>query len=336
MIISYVNIKKNLSLKFKVMDIWTEKYRPKKLDEIYGQVSIVKRLKSFVKSKSMPHLLFSGPAGTGKSTCALAIARELYGDEWGHNFIELNASDERGIDVIRGKIKDFARTMPIGGMPFKLILLDEADSLTKDAQHALRRTMEKYAGTCRFILDCNYSSKIIDPIQSRCAVFRFKPLEEGAVIELLKEVSSKEGLKISDEALKALYEISRGDLRKAINLLQATASISKNVDVSLIYEVASYAKPDEITKVVKLALDGNFEKAKNLMMDTMLKYGLSGIDAIKQLHSQVIKMDLPHALKIKLIDKIGEYEFRIVEGADEYLQIDALIAQMCYLGSAGL
>jgi replication factor C small subunit len=197
-----------------MVDIWTEKYRPKKLDEVYGQVSIIKRLKSFVKAKSLPHLLFAGPAGTGKTTCALAIARELYGEGWSHNLLETNASDERGIDIIRGKIKDFARTMPIGGLPFKLILLDEADSLTKDAQHALRRTMEKYAATCRFILDCNYSSKIIDPIQSRCAVFRFKPLEEGAVIELLKDVSKKEGLKVSGNALKILYEVSKGDLKK--------------------------------------------------------------------------------------------------------------------------
>ena len=315
------------------LDIWTEKYRPKRLNDVYGQAGIIKRLKSFVKVKSMPHLLFAGPAGTGKTTCALAIARELYGDEWGHNFMELNASDMRGIDVVRGRIKNFARTMPFGGLSFKLILLDEADALTKDAQHALRRTMEKYASTCRFILDCNYSSKIIDPIQSRCAVFRFKPLNEPVVTELLRDVSRKEGLKITESALKILYEVSRGDLRKSLNLLQATSSITKEVNESLIHEVASYAKPEEMNKVIKLALNNEFDKSKDLVMNLMIKYGLSGVDAIKQLHSQVIRMDLPRELKVSLIDRIGEYEFRMIEGADEFLQMDALIAQICYLGN---
>ncbi len=315
------------------LDIWTEKYRPKRLNDVYGQVGIIKRLKSFVKAKSMPHLLFAGPAGTGKTTCALAIARELYSDEWGHNFMELNASDMRGIDVVRGRIKNFARTMPFGGLSFKLILLDEADALTRDAQHALRRTMEKYASTCRFILDCNYSSKIIDPIQSRCAVFRFKPLNEPVVTELLRDVSRKEGLKITENALKILYEVSRGDLRKSLNLLQATSSITKVINESLIHEVASYAKPEEMNKVIKLALNNEFDKSKDLVMNLMIKYGLSGVDAIKQLHSQVIRMDLPRELKVSLIDRIGEYEFRMIEGADEFLQMDALIAQICYLGN---
>ncbi|HDD05185.1 MAG TPA: replication factor C small subunit, partial [Candidatus Aenigmarchaeota archaeon] len=163
------------------MEIWTEKYRPKTLDEVVGQEKVVEKLKAFVRAKNLPHLLFAGPAGTGKTTCALAIARELYGEEWRDNLLELNASDERGIDTIRTKVKEFARTKPIGDFPFKIILLDEADALTRDAQQALRRTMENFSSTCRFILDCNFSSKIIEPIQSRCAIFRFKPLEKEAI-----------------------------------------------------------------------------------------------------------------------------------------------------------
>jgi len=315
-----------------MIDVWAEKYRPSSLNEVVGQEAIVKRLKSFVKTKSLPHLMFAGPAGTGKTTCALAIAKELYGDNWHVNLLETNASDERGIDVIRGKIKDFARTMPLGDVSFKLVLLDEADALTKEAQHALRRTMEKYAGNVRFILDCNFSSKIIDPIQSRCAVFRFKPLAELEIINYIKKVASSEGLEIDDNALRALYTVSFGDCRKAVNIIQSCASLTKSITESVIFEAASYARPAEINNIISLALKGDFIKSKDLMTNLMLKYGLSGIDAVKQIQSHVINLDLPNELKVKLIDRIGEYEFRMVEGSDEFLQIEALLAQFCLIG----
>jgi len=317
------------------MKLWVEKYRPQVLSEVFGQTSIIKRLKSFVKNKNMPHLLFSGPAGTGKTTSAMCIARELYSDNWKMNFMETNASDERGIDVVRGKIKDFARTMPLGDVNFKVILLDEADSLTKDAQHALRRTMEMYATTCRFILDCNYSSKIIDPIQSRCAVFRFKPLGEPAVIEYLKEVCDKEEIKTEGKALNSVYQVSNGDLRKALNILQSCGSVSKTINEALVFEVASYAQPQELEKVVNLGLKGSFSEARSLLFDVMLKYGLSGIDAIKQIQSIIMTLKIDDKLKVRLLDRIGEYEFRMVEGADEFLQLDALLAQFYILGREG-
>lgn len=309
------------------LEIWTEKFRPKNLNDVIGQKPIVEKLKAFVANKNLPHLLFSGPAGTGKTTCAIAIAKELYGDNWRKSMLELNASDERGIDVVRVKIKDFARTKPLPGIPFKIIMLDEADSLTKDAQHALRRTMESYTGTCRFILSCNYSSKIILPIQSRCAVFRFKPLEQADVADYVKRIAESEKMDINDKTVKAVYDASEGDLRRATNILQSAAALGAKFDEEIIYSVSGVAKPEEIDSIITLAMEGNLKKAKADMIDVMLKYGLSGIDAIKLLNRQVWELDIPNQKKIWLIDRIGEYEFRIVEGADEFLQIEALLAQ---------
>ncbi len=315
------------------MEIWTEKYRPKKLDEIIGQKNVVKRLKQFVKNKNLPHVLFAGPAGIGKTSCALAIAQQLYGDDWSLNFFELNASDERGIDVIRGKIKDFARTMPLGEAPFKIIMLDESDALTREAQQALRRMMEKYTRTCRFILSCNYSSKIIDPIQSRCAVFRFKPIDKEDILMHLSEIAKKEKLKISSDVkvnenpvFLAIHDASEGDMRKAINLLQSCSVVEGKITSDTVFEVASYARPSEIKRVVEQAVSGKLVEARNLLFDTMLKYGLSGLDAVKQLQKMVMQLDMPAQKTALAVQKVAECEFRLVEGADPYIQLEALLA----------
>ena len=308
-------------------EIWTEKYRPSNLSEVIGQNAIVNKLKAFVKQSNMPHLLFSGPAGTGKTTCAVAIAKELFGENWKQNFLELNSSDERGIDTIRIKVKDFARTKPMPGVPFKIILLDVADALTRDAQHALRRTMENYTNTCRFILNCNFSSKIIPPIQSRCAVFRFKPLLLDDVRKYVSKMAKGEKFTVDETAIEALFTSCEGDLRRVTNVLQSAVSLDKNINEELIYSVAGVAKPKEITEILNNAINGDVVKAKNKMMDVMLKYGLSGIDAIKLISKHVWDLEIPDESKIWMMDKIGEYEFRLVEGSDEYLQIEALLAQ---------
>ncbi len=219
--------------------IWTEKYRPSTFEEIKGQKEIVEKVQAFVESGNMPHLLFSGPAGVGKTTMSLVIAKKLFGDDWRANTLELNASDERGIDVVRVKVKDFARTRSIGNVPFKLIYLDESDALTRDAQQALRRTMENYTKTCRFILSCNYSSKIIDPIQSRCAVFRFKPLSKDEIFSVVESLAAKEGLVVGEDVKQALFDVCGGDCRRLENIMQSCAVIKNEIDVELVYSMAS-------------------------------------------------------------------------------------------------
>ncbi|MBW2977256.1 replication factor C small subunit [Candidatus Woesearchaeota archaeon] len=313
--------------------IWTEKYRPANFSDIKGQKEIVKRVKAFVQQKNMPHLLFAGPAGIGKTSLALVVAKKFFGDSWRQNFLELNASDERGIDVIRHKVKDFARTRAIGDVPFKIIYLDECDALTKEAQQALRRTMENYTTTCRFILAGNYSSKIVDPIQSRCAIFRFKPLEKKDVFAIVDKIAETEKLKVDEKAKDALYLISEGDCRRLENILQSCAAIGKDVTEDIVFSMASVARPKEVKEVIELALKGSFIEARNKLLDVMLRYGLSGLDIIKQIQRGVWDLSVDGRKKIELIDKCGEIEFRMVEGADEFVQLEALLSQIMLAGS---
>jgi len=312
--------------------IWTEKYRPSKFEEVVGQHEIVKRVKSLVQSLNIPHLLFAGPAVTGKSTLALITVKELFGDRWKENYLELNASDERGIDVVRSKVKDFARTKAIENIPFKVIFLDEADALTKEAQQALRRTMENYSNTCRFILSCNYSSKIIDPIQSRCVNLRFKLLEKKDIKEVIKKISLKEKLEIDDEALETLYEASEGDCRKAINILQTTASISMKINAEMINMILSSAKPRDIRVVLDYALTGDFIKARDKLLDVMLTQSISGTDMVKEIQKEVWNLEIEPEIKVKITEKIGEIEFRMTEGSDEFIQLQALLASFVLAG----
>jgi replication factor C small subunit len=308
--------------------IWTEKYRPSEFSDVKGQKEIVQRVKSFVEQKNMPHLLFSGPAGVGKTSLALVIAKKLFKDSWNTNLLELNASDERGIDVIRIKVKDFARTRAIGDVPFKIIYLDECDALTKEAQQALRRTMENYTQTTRFILSCNYSSKIIDPIQSRCAIFRFKPVSKEELNILIDKIAKEENLNIDEKAKQALVEISEGDCRRLENVLQSSASIDKNITEDLLYSLASIARPKEVDEVLRLALDERFKEARDKLLDVMLNYGLSGLDIIKQIQKELINLDIENRKKMDLISECGETEFRMTEGSDEFLQLEAFLAKV--------
>lgn len=310
-----------------IEEIWTEKYRPKKLSEIVNQKHVVKNLKAFVSKKSLPHCLFVGPAGVGKTTAALCIANELFGEQWKANFLELNASDERGIDTIRVKVKDFARTVSLT-RKFKLIYLDEADALTKDAQHALRRMMEKYSETARFILAVNYLSKIIEPIQSRTAIFRFNAISDKDIKSMLVNISKSENLNISNGAYDAIINIAQGDMRKAINILQTTALAYQKITEKEIYAATSQADPNIVKNLIKEISKDCFEKAREYLLTLLQERNVSGEDIVKEIYTQIMNLNISDEKKIKALEYIGECEFRISEGANERIQLEALIAQL--------
>ncbi len=300
-------------------ELWVEKYRPRKLEEIVNQEAVVERLRFFVKSGNIPHMIFSGPAGCGKTTAALCVVRELFGEDWARNHIELNASDERGINTIRGKVKDFARTKSMGGL-YKIVILDEADALTAEAQQALRRMMEKYSSTCRFILICNYSSKIIEPIQSRCVVLRFRLLSKEDVKGFLRKIAERENLEVEDRALEAIFSITGGDMRKAVTLLQACAG--ERVTEKRVYTISGSPEPEKVGKMVDLALSGNFPEAREVLAELMFRDGVPGQDIAREILSAFHSRDVP----AEAVERLGECEFRISQGADPRIQIEALLA----------
>jgi replication factor C small subunit len=312
--------------------IWVDKFRPQTFEQIIGQDNFVKRVKAFIDSKNLPHLLFAGSPGTGKTTTALVVARELYGkDGIKGNFLELNASDDRGIDVIRNQIKEFAKLKSLANIPYKVICLDEADSLTKDAQQALRRTMEKYSHSCRFILACNEISKILDPIQSRCVIFKFKGLAKEALVALLDKVELDETLTFEKGTKEYLAEISKGDVRKLLNTLQAVASINFNITKEGIDEIIDFVNPKEVEEMVELAKSGNFEKARDMMIKLRTIRGLSGLEILKEIYRVILRIDMDPKIKIKFIDKLASVEFRLVEGSDEELQLEAYLATLALI-----
>ncbi|MBN1538880.1 MAG: replication factor C small subunit [Candidatus Thermoplasmatota archaeon] len=303
------------------------------LDEVVGQTEIVQRLRAIVASGNIPHFLFTGPAGTGKTTCALAMVRELFGgDSWRDNFQELNASDERGIQIVRTKIKNFARAAPLGGAQFKVIFLDEADSLTADAQAALRRTMERYSNTCRFVLSCNYSSRIIPPIQSRCSVLRFAPLKKEEIRSYISRIEEGESVEVTGSGFETLLYVSQGDLRKAVNILQVAASFSKVIDSDNLYESSAMARPEDIGELIELSLNGKFPQARGKLEKLLTEGGLAGEDILTQLHRELFNIPMDDETRVLVLDAIGEADFRLVEGADERIQLEALLARLQLLG----
>ncbi|MEE3315650.1 MAG: replication factor C small subunit, partial [Candidatus Thermoplasmatota archaeon] len=301
-------------------ELWVERHRPQTVGDIKGQKAIVDRLKAYAKSRTFPHLLFAGPPGTGKTTAALALTKDVFGEGYRINLLEMNASDERKLESIRTKVKQFARTAPSPGTTFKVIFLDEADALTPDAQGALRRIMEQNAETCRFILSCNYSSKIIEPIQSRCAVFRFRPLVEDQVLEMVTSVAADEGIKLDDDAAVAIAHVSLGDLRKAITSLQVAASLDSHVTRDLVYETTATAPPEELHSYILACKEDGFQPARRRLKGLLDKFGLAGTDLVNQMHRELGTVTfLDEAQKLGVTEAMAECDFRMVEGGGEAL-----------------
>jgi len=307
--------------------MWVEKYRPTKLSEIVNQTEIIGSLEALIKDPTdMPHLMFSGSAGVGKTTTALCLSRQILGKNYNLNSVlELNASDERGIDMVREKVKKFSKWSGFADIPFKIIILDEADEMTSAAQTALRRTIEDASKICRFILIANNVSKIIEPIQSRCAAFKFTTIAEEDVIARLEKIAKEEKVKTDKKGLKAIYEYTEGDLRHSINLMQATASLGgiteENVKAS-----AGLTKTSDVDEVLKIALSGKVAEAREKMIELIKVYGMSESDFLKYFNSAVFKSK--HTNLSDILQVIAKYDYRILVGANSEIQLSAMLAEL--------
>jgi replication factor C small subunit len=311
--------------------MWVEKYRPEKLSSIVNQKEVIGSLKSLLKNTSeMPHLMFSGSAGVGKTTAAICLAREILGEHWKDHTLELNASDERGINMVRDRVKKFARFSGLDTkIPFKIIILDEADEMTSDAQTALRRIIEDTARYCRFILIANNISKIIEPLQSRCAVFKFTRISEDEITSYLEEICKREKIKFEQKGLKTIYSYSEGDMRHAINILQATASLGV-VNESNVKTSSGLSKISDVGEILKLAIAGKLSEARNKMIEIIKVYGMSESDFLKYLNEESYKIKTTKLDEI--LESIAKYDYRLIVGANPEIQLSALLAELGKIG----
>jgi len=316
--------------------MWSEKYRPKRLADVVDQKEIIKGISNLVKNRQeIPHMLFAGPAGVGKTTTALCIAMELLGENWKDHVLELNASDERGIKMVRDRVKGFTEWRGVTGEQqvnnlFKIVILDEADEMTSEAQTALRAMIEKGSEITRFIIVCNYLSQIIEPIQSRCVVFRFTRLPKKDVVDYLRMICEKEKVKFDEKALAQIYDATSGDMRHSINIVQAAGGMGSvsSVNVTAAMGLSGRAKVGE---VLKLALSGKFNEARAKLLELMLVYGLSETDFMKYANQEAYEMKLEKPEEFAAI--MAEYDYRLAVGAHPEIQLSALLAQLCKLAA---
>lgn len=308
------------------MVLWVDKYRPNSFEDIIGQKESVEKLKAMVKKGDTQHMILSGPPGVGKTASAIVMAKEVFGNVWTQNFMELNASDDRKLSIIQGKVKEFARSRPIDA-PFKMILFDEADSLTQEAQQALRRMMEEYSATCRFIFSVNYQSNIIEPLQSRCAILRFQPLSREDIFALIDKLAKNEGLTVDKEAKDALEYVSKGDMRALTNLLQSLSNISKEITGQEVYANAGMIDTSKIKQGLKLAIEGDYIKARQIF-ETILDTGVNMKELIREIFEILTNTSdlLEPKTKSYAIEKLAEIDYRIVEGATPYIQFQSFLA----------
>jgi len=307
--------------------MWVEKYRPKKISEIVNQKDIKGSLSALLKNQEeMPHLLFSGSAGVGKTTTAICISQEILGDKWKDYTLELNASDERGINMVRERVKKFSRFAGLDTeIPFKIIILDEADEMTSDAQTALRRIIEDTAKFCRFILIANNISKIINPIQSRCAVFKFSQIDEKEITTHLKALLKKENGKADEKGLKEIAQYAGGDLRHAINLLQTAASTG-DITQDSVKAAAGLTKTNDVDDVLKLAVSGKIQDSRNKMIELIKVYGMSESDFLKYINQALFSAKYDNLEELSQI--IAKYDYRILVGSNPEIQLSAMLAEL--------
>uniref|UniRef100_A0A7S0YS76 AAA+ ATPase domain-containing protein n=1 Tax=Polytomella parva TaxID=51329 RepID=A0A7S0YS76_9CHLO len=307
---------------------WVEKYRPKTLDDVSSHKEVIDTIKRLTSENRLPHLLFYGPPGTGKTSTVLAIARQLYGSAVPTMTLELNASDERGIQVVRQQVQDFASTKTVFSSQSKLVILDECDAMTNDAQFALRRVIEKYTRNARFCLICNYVSKVIPALQSRCTRFRFPPLSTPYVAARVREIADMEGLRLSKDGLEAVVVLGGGDMRRTLNILQAChMAFPKGIDELAVYQCTGQPLPADVRFAFQTLLSDSVEDAFRKIVLLQVEKGLALSDLVRELHPILFECrSLSTKIKATLVERLADVEYYLAGGASERLQLGGLVA----------